>query len=150
VGHDNVQAVRSQIAPLLIVPDDPVGRRVELLAIFSIFSQFLLRQGGHKQVLVKVFVRIVGLALILAGGILGENGAVRVNVGQHHMKVSGHVAQVVRVAGFLIHGHHGIVHHGIVIPGGALRVLPLLTSVNAFRQILSGPPHQLLCKRTGI
>ena len=142
MGHNNMQAVRSQAAPLHIIPYNLVGRPVK--------SRLIL-PAAQIEILIKILVRKLLLSSVLSGGILGKDRVVRVNICQHHIQVPPDIPQKLLIARCLKHGHHGIVHHRVVIACRPLRVLSILIPVNAFSQILPGPlpqtPGKLLLPR---
>lgn len=81
--------------------------------------------------------------MILSGGILGEDGIISINIVEHHIQISFHIAQEFLVSCCLIGGNQRFVHHAVIVSGGTLRILPILISVNSLRQILIGARFQL-------
>ena len=112
-----------------------MGRRVK---------ERIARLVRHVGIQIKIFIRILLGSVILSGGVLGKNGVVPVDVVEHHVQVPLHVAQEFLISGSLVGQDQGLVHHGVVVAGGALRVFAVLIPVDAFRQILVRPVSQLL------
>ena len=141
IHHENVHAVGSRLRPVHVILNALVGRCVK---------QRISRLCSHIGIEIKIFIRIQLRSMILPGGILGENSVVSVNVVEHHVQISFHIAQEFLIAGGFIGGNQGFVHHAVIVSGGALRIFSVLVPVNSLCKILIGARfqlfNQLLCR----
>ena len=90
---------------------------------------------AHVQILEVVVGGEYLPILVPTGGIGGEDGIVRLPVGQHHPQVPQHVLLIGRIAQILGQHEHGVVVHQIVVAGGLFGVLAVLIAVHALIQI---------------
>ena len=114
-------------------------------------QQFGLAAGiAHVEVLEVIFPRVNFLAHVPAGGVVGKNAVVGVDVGQHHFQVAQHRRIVALVAGGHGQHDHGIVVDAVVIAGRAFGVLAVLVAVVAlFQDGLGGGAAFGLIKQPG-
>ena len=98
-------------------------------------QQFGLAAGiAHVEVLEVILPRVDLFAHVPAGGVVGKNAVVGVDVGQHHFQIAQHRRIVALVAGGHGQHDHGIVVDAVVVAGRTLGVLAVLVAVVAFFQ----------------
>ena len=115
--------------PAAAVLPDPLRHRAQIRAA---------QEVADHQVQDVIGIRIDLLAQILPGGVVGEDGIVRVEVAVHHLEVLRSGLEVGLIAGSQVQADHLIVVDLVVVAGAALGEFAILVDVQSLPQELAG------------
>ena len=130
-------------------PDETAGnasmRSTHLPHGFTVGSKSrVMHQISHQKIENVIAGRPDFLAVILAGGIEGEDRTIRIKIGKHHFQIASGRFQIQTVTGCEVEADHLIVIDPVVCTGGAFCKLTVPGNIQTFPEVDIRPVGKVL------